>query len=65
MQWKTLFEEESITVRMDQEDGSLVLETNDGGFSPSYVTVRLNRSDARRLLQALADYDRHAGQAQP
>ncbi len=63
MQWKTLFEEEMITVRMDQEDGSLILETNDGGFSPSYVTVRLDRSHARRLLQALADYDLHAGQA--
>jgi hypothetical protein len=64
MKWKTLFEEELITIRMDQEDGSLILETNDGGFSPSYVTVRLDRSDAQRLLQALADFDMLAGQAQ-
>jgi hypothetical protein len=64
MKWKTLFEEDLINIRMDQEDGGLILEVNDGGFAPSYVTVRLDRTEARRLLQALVEYDTLAGQGQ-
>ena len=64
MKWVTLYEEDQISIRMDEEDSSLILEVNDGGFAPDYVTVRLDRSNARMLLAALTDYEVRANRGQ-
>jgi len=55
--WTTIYEEDRISIRMEEEDGSLILEVNDGGFAPDYVTVRLDRRHARKLLDALTAYE--------
>lgn len=56
MAWITMYDDESMSVRRDTEDGSLILEVNDGGISPEYVTVRLDREQASRLGELLAQY---------
>lgn len=56
MKWITLFDHELMSIRLDQEDNSLLLEVNDGGISPEYVTVRLGIDEASQLEDVLKDY---------
>lgn len=56
MKWVTLFDHELMSIRLDQEDNSLLLEVNDGGISPEYVTVRLGMEEVSRLENVLKNY---------
>lgn len=56
MAWITMLDDEEMSIRQDTEDGSLILELNDGGITPEYVTVRLDREQAAKLAEVLARY---------
>lgn len=56
MKWVTLLDHELMSIRLDQEDNSLLLEVNDGGISPEYVTIRLGMEEVSRLENVLKDY---------
>ncbi|MBW7476918.1 hypothetical protein K0T92_19555 [Paenibacillus oenotherae] len=57
MKWLTLMEHHLISLRMDREDRSLIVEVNDGGMSPEYVTARLQAQDVEQLVAALLEFN--------
>ncbi|SDW17652.1 hypothetical protein [Paenibacillus sp. CF384] len=56
MAWMTLMDHDLLSARLDTDDQSLLLEINDGGFSPEYVTIRLGREDVELLEEAIRQY---------
>ncbi|NOU99883.1 hypothetical protein [Paenibacillus planticolens] len=53
MAWMNMLEREQLTVKLDNKDEVALLEVNDGGISPNYVTIRLNESEIDELIEAL------------
>lgn len=53
MAWINMLEREQLTVKLDNKDEMALLEVNDGGISPNYVTIRLNESEIDELIEAL------------
>ncbi|MGG1550246.1 hypothetical protein [Paenibacillus ferrarius] len=62
MAWITLLDRDRLTLRLDEHDQSLMLEVNDGGISPTYVTLHLDRSEAGVLEDALRAYRAKIGE---
>ena len=56
MAWITLYDDEWMSVRQDSDDDRLILEVNDGGIAPEYVTIRMDRAQAARLADVLARF---------
>ncbi|MBP1962452.1 hypothetical protein [Paenibacillus aceris] len=53
MAWINMLEREQLTVKLDNKDEMALLEVNDGGISPNYVTIRLNENEIDELIEAL------------
>lgn len=56
MKWETLLDRDLLSLRFDPSDGSLLLEVNDGGLSPDYVTIRLGRGEVEEVRAAIEAY---------
>ena len=44
MAWIQVLDKEHLSVKFDDKDEMALLEINDGGISPNYVTIRLNET---------------------
>ncbi|MCD1259325.1 hypothetical protein B5M42_010805 [Paenibacillus athensensis] len=53
MVWKSVLERDHFTVKLDEKDRTALLEVNDGGIAPAYVTVRLQEQEIDELIDAL------------
>jgi|GEM_PF-3046710 len=53
MVWKSVLERDHFTVKLDEGDRTALLEVNDGGIAPAYVTVRLQEHELDELIAAL------------
>ncbi|UKS24677.1 hypothetical protein LOZ80_24065 [Paenibacillus sp. HWE-109] len=53
MAWITMLHREQLSVKLDDKDEAALLEVNDGGIAPSYVTVRLSEHEIDELIEAL------------
>ncbi|MZQ84678.1 hypothetical protein GQF01_21455 [Paenibacillus sp. 5J-6] len=53
MAWINMLEREQLSVKLDDKDEVALLEINDGGISPNYVTVRLNENEIDELIEVL------------
>lgn len=62
MMWKTLWSNDTLEVRFDKSDKTAMLEVNDGGFVPTYTTVRVNAAELDGLLAALREARRLMGE---
>jgi len=61
MKWQTLLDMPQLSLRLDKEDGSLLLEVNDGGMNPGYVTCRLQHDEVMELIKGLQVYEETMG----
>ncbi|TNJ66499.1 hypothetical protein FE784_09530 [Paenibacillus hemerocallicola] len=55
MMWQNLLSNDRIEVRFDKSDKTAMLEVNDGGLVPSYMTIRLDVAELDELLAALRE----------
>ncbi|MCY9666052.1 hypothetical protein M5X11_13935 [Paenibacillus alginolyticus] len=53
MAWIQVLDKEHLSVKFDDQDEMALLEINDGGISPNYVTIRLNETEIDDLIEAL------------
>ncbi|NOU75123.1 hypothetical protein GC098_27685 [Paenibacillus sp. LMG 31458] len=53
MAWIQVLDKENLSVKFDNKDEVALLEINDGGISPNYVTIRLNETEMDDLIEAL------------
>lgn len=53
MAWIQVLNKENLSVKFDDKDEVALLEINDGGISPNYVTIRLNETEIEDLIEAL------------
>ncbi|GFZ82388.1 hypothetical protein GCM10008018_30350 [Paenibacillus marchantiophytorum] len=53
MAWITMLDREQLSVKLDDKDEATLLEVNDGGIAPSYVTVRLSEYEIDELIEVL------------
>lgn len=53
MAWIQVLDKENLSVKFDNKDEVALLEINDGGISPNYVTIRLNETEMDDLIGAL------------
>ncbi|WP_261302372.1 hypothetical protein [Paenibacillus andongensis] len=53
MAWIQVLDKEHLSVKFDDQDETALLEINDGGISPNYVTIRLNENEIDDLIEAL------------
>ncbi len=53
MAWIQVLDKEHLSVKFDDKDEMALLEINDGGISPNYVTIRLNETEIDDLIEAL------------
>ncbi|NRF90294.1 hypothetical protein HQN89_04490 [Paenibacillus frigoriresistens] len=53
MAWIQVLDKEHLSVKFDDQDDMALLEINDGGISPNYVTIRLNETEIDDLIEAL------------
>ncbi|KQX51719.1 hypothetical protein [Paenibacillus sp. Root444D2] len=53
MAWIQVLDKENLSVKFDDKDEMALLEINDGGISPNYVTIRLNETEIDDLIEAL------------
>ncbi|TXK85520.1 hypothetical protein FU659_02900 [Paenibacillus sp. N3.4] len=53
MAWHSILDQDQLTLKLDDEDKAALLEVNDGGISPNYVTVRLKGAEIDALMDAL------------
>ncbi|MDQ0873417.1 hypothetical protein QFZ77_002076 [Paenibacillus sp. V4I3] len=53
MAWIQVLDKEHLSVKFDDKDEVALLEINDGGISPNYVTIRLNEIEIDDLIEAL------------
>ncbi|KRE40671.1 hypothetical protein [Paenibacillus sp. Soil724D2] len=53
MTWIQVLDKENLSVKFDDKDEMALLEINDGGISPNYVTIRLNETEIDDLIEAL------------
>ncbi|MGO4269729.1 hypothetical protein AB4Z22_07790 [Paenibacillus sp. TAF58] len=53
MAWIQVLDKENLSVKFDDKDEMALLEVNDGGISPNYVTIRLNETEIDDLIEAL------------
>ncbi|BFT69911.1 MULTISPECIES: hypothetical protein [Paenibacillus] len=53
MAWINMLEREQLSVKLDDKDEVALLEINDGGISPNYVTVRLSETEIDELIEVL------------
>lgn len=53
MAWIQFLDKDHLSVKLDDKDDTTLIEINDGGISPNYVTVRLNELEVDELIDAL------------
>lgn len=53
--WQSLLANDRIEVRFDKSDKTAMLEVNDGGLIPSYMTIRMDAAELDELLAALRE----------
>ncbi|UJF34449.1 hypothetical protein [Paenibacillus hexagrammi] len=53
MAWHNILEQELISIKWDDRDQEAIIEVNDGGIAPSYVTLRLEAREIDQLIGAL------------
>ncbi|CAN7328315.1 hypothetical protein [Paenibacillus sp. LjRoot56] len=53
MAWVQILDKDHLSVKLDDQDDSALIEVNDGGISPNYVTIRLNEQEVDELIEAL------------
>lgn len=53
MAWKPIFENEHISLIVDEEKQSAMFEVNSGGYTPRYVTLHWNEQELSELIQVL------------
>lgn len=53
MAWINMLERDQLSVKLDDKDEMALLEVNDGGISPNYVTIRLDENEIDELIEAL------------
>lgn len=51
--WVPMLDKEQLSVKWDDQDETALLEINDGGISPNYVTIRLCETEIDELIEAL------------
>jgi hypothetical protein len=58
--WKNVLDKEFVQVKADIAGQTVILEVNDGGITPSYVTVHLQVEELDELIAALLEAKRLA-----
>lgn len=53
MAWTTMLDADHICIRYDEADQNVILEVNDGGLQPNYVTVHCNADEVKEIVEAL------------
>ncbi|WNR43620.1 hypothetical protein [Paenibacillus roseipurpureus] len=53
MAWVHFLNKDQLSVKWDDKDDAALIEINDGGISPNYVTIRLNEHEIDELIDAL------------
>jgi hypothetical protein len=53
MAWVNMLDREQLSVKLDDKDETALLEINDGGITPTYVTIRLHENEIDELIEAL------------
>lgn len=53
MAWIQVLDKEQLSVKFDDKDETALLEINDGGILPNYVTIRLGETEIDELIEAL------------
>ncbi|OCT10594.1 hypothetical protein A8709_22375 [Paenibacillus pectinilyticus] len=53
MAWIQILDREHVSVKLDNQDDTALIEINDGGISPNYVTIRLREHEVDELIEAL------------
>jgi hypothetical protein len=53
MVWQSILDKEQINIKVDLEDREAIIEVNDGGISPTYVTVRIQDQEIDEWIAAL------------
>jgi hypothetical protein len=51
--WKPIYENEQVSLIVDEDKQNLMFEVNSGGYTPRYVTLHWNESELAELIQAL------------
>jgi hypothetical protein len=51
--WEHVLDKEQLTVKLDRSDRTAIIEINDGGIAPNYVTIRLDEQEIGELVAAL------------
>lgn len=53
MAWTNVWSNDRIEVRYDDGDRTAMIEVNDGGLVPAYMTLSLEKAELDELLGAL------------
>lgn len=53
MGWKTLFQNEHMSLVLDTNHNHCMMEVSSGGYQPRYVTLHLNGEDLSQLIDEL------------
>jgi hypothetical protein len=53
MAWITMYENEEMTLVVDDEKQTAMLEVNSGGYRPRYITLHWNEQQLSEVIGAL------------
>ncbi|MDQ1911491.1 hypothetical protein RAC89_13705 [Paenibacillus sp. GD4] len=53
MAWTTIFENEQLTVVVDDEKSNIMVELSSGGYRPRFVTAHWSAEEAQAVIDAL------------
>lgn len=63
MSWKTIFEDEHVSIVVDESNRIVMLEASSGGYRPRYVTLQLDASRLEVIIEALQSARAALGEA--
>ncbi|MCR8633833.1 MULTISPECIES: hypothetical protein [Paenibacillus] len=53
MAWITMYETDALTLVVDDEKQTAMLEVNSGGYRPRYITLHWNEQELAEVIKAL------------
>jgi hypothetical protein len=53
MAWKSIFENEQLTVVVDDEKQNIMVEMSSGGYRPRFVTAHWSIEETQAVIEAL------------
>lgn len=53
MAWKPIYDSEQLSLIVDDNKQTAMLEVNSGGYVPHYITLHWNERELAEIIQAL------------